>query len=60
MGHKIIKEDYFNDWFSKYKLYCLILDTHQKEQLLNELFNEMEKELQFVGCSAIEDKLQIV
>jgi P-type E1-E2 ATPase len=29
-----------------------------KEKKLNDMFDQMEKGLTFVGCSAIEDKLQ--
>jgi magnesium-transporting ATPase (P-type) len=29
----------------------------QKEKKLNELFDEMEKGLTYIGCTAIEDKL---
>ena len=32
--------------------------TKLKEKNLSTLFEEIEKELEYVGCSAIEDKLQ--
>lgn len=35
-------------------------EDKDKENKIEKLFEEIEKDFEFVGCSAIEDKLQIV
>ena len=60
MGRKILDKTFFNEWYDNYKKACLVLDSNQKEIQLNKLYVEVETNLEPVGCSAIEDKLQIV
>jgi phospholipid-translocating ATPase len=55
---RITNEEYQN--FAK-KFYSLKTSNFKdKEKKLNELFDGFEKSLRFLGCSAIEDKLQDV
>lgn len=52
MAQKFLDDDYFEDWEKRHN------ETRKKGQNLSTLYAEMEKNLNFVGCSAIEDKLQ--
>ena len=54
MAKKIITENYFNKILKNFET----LNNSNNEKGLNELYNIVEKNLNFVGCSAIEDKLQ--
>ena len=53
MGYKEISQQYFSSWIEKH-------DAARKrsEDLLKKVYDEVESDLFFVGCSAIEDKLQ--
>ena len=53
MGKKILSKRKFEDWYQKLKE-----NQNKKEEVTYELYEKMEKDLTFVGCSAIEDKLQ--
>lgn len=52
MGMKYLDLDYFEDWQKRHN------DARNKGQSLKQLYAEMESNLTFIGCSAIEDKLQ--
>ena len=57
MGQKDISEDYFNDWFFKYKE-VNTSNSMDKDTQLQTLYDELEQDLEYVGSSAIEDLLQ--
>lgn len=52
MAQKFLDNDYFEDWERRHN------EARNKGQSLKALYAEMEKNLNFIGCSAIEDKLQ--
>lgn len=56
MGQKEISEHDFLEWFSIFSKVTVSNDPN-KEETLNELYDEMETNLTYVGCSAIEDLL---
>jgi phospholipid-transporting ATPase len=53
MGKKDIEENKYKEWEKRYNL---VQSSEKKDY--TEVFAELEKDLQFIGCSAIEDKLQ--
>lgn len=57
MGQKNLTDQEFNKFYSDWKKILLSNDP-KKEQKLDDLGEKIEKNLNFVGCSAIEDKLQ--
>lgn len=59
LGQKTIEKNYFNTWYEKYNKYAISTDEN-KDIHINDLFNEIEIDLQYVGSTAIEDKLQDV
>lgn len=52
VGQREIENSFFDDWQKRYE------KAQQDAADLNPLFAEIERELTFIGCSAIEDKLQ--
>ena len=52
MGYKEINEEQANIWKNRY------VESMNSNTKKNEIFSEIEKDLIFCGCSAIEDKLQ--
>ena len=46
-------------WYEKYETTSLSADEN-KDETINNLFNEIETDLQYIGCTGIEDKLQDV
>jgi phospholipid-transporting ATPase len=60
MGTKQISEFHFNNWFKRYNeiLNDMHLNQAQKHNQLTEIFEEVEIDMEYLGCSAIEDKLQ--
>jgi hypothetical protein len=56
MGQKPISETEFKVWESKYIKVTTSNDSNKEDQL-NQMYDEMEKGLEYVGCSAIEDLL---
>uniref|UniRef100_T1JEU8 Phospholipid-transporting ATPase n=1 Tax=Strigamia maritima TaxID=126957 RepID=T1JEU8_STRMM len=54
--NKFANEDVYNEWRKKYHEAALALDDREKK--LDEIYEEIEKELILIGASAIEDKLQ--
>lgn len=57
MGQKFIADSDFKAWYARYMKVTTSNDAN-KEDKLNQLYDEMEKGLEYVGCSAIEDLLQ--
>lgn len=60
MGKKSLTLDTFQKWFECYNeiLNDMNLNHYEKYKRLNEVFEVIEEEMDYVGCSAIEDKLQ--
>jgi phospholipid-translocating P-type ATPase (flippase) len=54
MGKREIDPEYFTEWERRYNF---ARNSHNTKELDN-LFDEIETGLTFIGCSAIEDKLQ--
>jgi phospholipid-transporting ATPase len=54
MGSKILKESVYLEWEKRYKE----ARNNAKDDSLNIFYEELENNLNFLGCSAIEDKLQ--
>jgi len=52
MGMKILDPDEFEDWENRF---C---DARNVGRDLNPFYEEIEKQIDFIGCSAVEDKLQ--
>lgn len=52
MGRKYLDPDTFYEWKEKYN------DSRKKGKNLSKLYSEMECDLEFIGVTAIEDKLQ--
>lgn len=52
MGYKEISTEVYNQWNSKYQ------SKRNTGQDLTDLYEELESNIMFLGCSAIEDKLQ--
>ena len=57
MAEKVIQAREFHDWLVKWKKVMLSNDPN-KENLLDKLAEEIENNLELIGCSGIEDKLQ--
>jgi phospholipid-transporting ATPase len=57
MGQRVLSQGEFEAWHSQWKRVLLGNDPN-KESKLDDLGASIEKNLEFVGCSAIEDKLQ--
>jgi P-type E1-E2 ATPase len=49
--------DIVNEILRKYEQISVSV-SKQKEKNMSTLFEEIEKELEYIGCSAIEDRLQ--
>ncbi|KAF8371965.1 tat-2 [Pristionchus pacificus] len=56
LAYKDIDETYFNDWIRRHQEAAI--DMYNREKKMDEVFEEMEKDLILVGATAIEDKLQ--
>lgn len=54
---KSITEREFKDFFMKYEQ-IKTSGSKDKDELLDNLYDQMESNLNYIGCSAIEDKLQ--
>lgn len=57
MGSKVLKEDEFSTWYNDWKNLQLS-NSKNKEAELDEQGAKLEFDLEFIGTSAIEDKLQ--
>lgn len=58
LGLRSMDINYYSKWNERYRKAKLILNNEEKEEILNNLFEEIEKDLTLAGVSAIEDKLQ--
>ncbi|XP_032576601.1 phospholipid-transporting ATPase ID isoform X6 [Drosophila sechellia] len=56
LAERRLTEQYYNDWRSRQQEAALSMDS--REQKLNAIYEEIESEMQLVGVTAIEDKLQ--
>ncbi|KAF3851421.1 hypothetical protein F7725_013193 [Dissostichus mawsoni] len=56
LAYKDLDEGYFNEWKRRHHEASTLLDD--RESKLDELYEEIEKDLLLLGASAIEDKLQ--
>lgn len=52
MGYKEVSEHQANEWKNRY------LEAIKSNSVKKDIYSEIEKDLIFCGCSAIEDKLQ--
>ncbi|KAH8361930.1 hypothetical protein KR200_008851 [Drosophila serrata] len=56
LAERRLTEQYYNDWRSRQQEAALSMDS--REQKLNAMYEEIESDMQLVGVTAIEDKLQ--
>jgi len=56
-AYKVIDEDYFNQWIFRFNEANCVLEG--REQAVDAIANEIECDLELLGATAIEDKLQI-
>ncbi|KAH8275921.1 hypothetical protein KR044_012849, partial [Drosophila immigrans] len=56
LAERRLTEEYYNDWRSRQTEAALSMDS--REQKLNAMYEEIESDMQLVGVTAIEDKLQ--
>ncbi|CAG9328551.1 unnamed protein product [Blepharisma stoltei] len=57
MGQRKVNENEFDEWYREWRSVELCISS-DKEQRLDSLAELIERDLDFIGCSAIEDKLQ--
>ena len=58
MGKRPIDEAVYYRWLQKYDEIRLSPMDEGKQERINELYDALEQELFYLGCTAIEDKLQ--
>ncbi|XP_062138731.1 phospholipid-transporting ATPase ID isoform X6 [Drosophila sulfurigaster albostrigata] len=56
LAERRLTEEYYNDWRVRQTEAALSMDS--REQKLNAMYEEIESDMQLVGVTAIEDKLQ--
>lgn len=56
LAYRVIDEDWFQEWTSHYRKAACSLSN--RDELLCECYEEIEKEMVLLGVSAVEDKLQ--
>ncbi|TRY55627.1 hypothetical protein DNTS_008832 [Danionella cerebrum] len=56
LAYKNIDEDYFSEWKQRHHESSVALED--REEKLDELYEEIEKNMMLIGATAIEDKLQ--
>lgn len=56
LGERKVEREYFNQWRKRYQEAITSLD--EREAKMSALQDELERELELVGATAIEDKLQ--
>jgi len=57
MSKKILPKDVYDKWYERYEKVNTSNDLNKDDQL-GELYDELEYEFNYLGCSAIEDLLQ--
>lgn len=56
-AYRVIDKDFFDSWYERYNnALCAI---QGRDELVNNVCNEIESELTIIGATAIEDKLQV-
>lgn len=58
MAQRVIGEREFIEYANKYDALKKAAGDPLKEDKINKIFDDMEQGLEYVGCTAIEDKLQ--
>lgn len=56
LAYKDLDENYMQDWLQRHHEASTAMDG--REEMLDELYEEIEKDLQLLGATAVEDKLQ--
>jgi phospholipid-translocating ATPase len=56
LGYKEIKEKEFSEWYKRYNTAANLLKNREEE--VEKLCSEMENDLNLIGATAIEDRLQ--
>lgn len=56
LAERRLSEEYYKEWRSRQQEAALSMDS--REQKLNVMYEEIESDMQLVGVTAIEDKLQ--
>ncbi len=56
IAYRPLSEKDFSDWMKKYNQASI--DLEKREELVNSCFDEIETNLELIGATAIEDKLQ--
>uniref|UniRef100_A0A665U7V2 Phospholipid-transporting ATPase n=1 Tax=Echeneis naucrates TaxID=173247 RepID=A0A665U7V2_ECHNA len=56
LAYKDLDEDYLNEWKSRHHEASTAMD--EREERLDELYEEIEKDMLLLGATAVEDKLQ--
>ncbi|EGC35956.1 hypothetical protein DICPUDRAFT_32597 [Dictyostelium purpureum] len=56
LAMKEIPQNYFDQWFIEYNQALQLIED--RDERLNELYEQLEIDLCLIGCTAIEDKLQ--
>lgn len=57
LGTKDLTEREFNEWKTSHHEAAISLED--REEKLDKVYNEIEKDLELLGATAIEDKLQV-
>ena len=56
MSKKVLDEEFYDIWNKKFKVAAVAIKN--REELLDEINEEIEKDMELVGVTAVEDKLQ--
>lgn len=56
MAKKVLDEEFYEIWNKKFKVAAVAIKN--REELLEEVNEEIEKDMELVGVTAVEDKLQ--
>ncbi|XP_054549002.1 phospholipid-transporting ATPase IK isoform X1 [Talpa occidentalis] len=56
LAYKKVDEETYEDWHQRHQEASILL--HNRAQALHQVYEEMEQDLQLLGATAIEDKLQ--
>ena len=56
LAERRLTEQYYSDWRTRQQEAALSMDS--REQKLNDMYEEVESDMQLLGVTAIEDKLQ--
>merc|ERR1740130_2473219 len=56
ISSKDISEQVYSKWFPRYKEATLDMDN--RSEMVERCFAELEKDMNFVGCTAVDDQMQ--